>query len=609
MLLLPCIMLSFNTITSASATDRVTMQDGNEFTGTVLSSTVKFKTKYGEMEINTENIISFSMGTLILKDQSRLIGNFSSGNITIEVSNQKLDFPAIEVTGLTTKLANVSDERRPSTNPNQSLSHSIKLSRDDAKRILISENLVISRYWYFYTPGNVGTSKSIQITTDAELFLKDPYNFGSMDTLRSYWSCLENRNLARVERVKDNWLKLISEGRISLTEIGQKYLDKDLKFSFKVIVNEITGIQYVDKTAIKGEETKVAKVFFNGTVVSNDNPFIQCFESCWDIQSFLNEPYALFELFDDGWRFEEWNCGSSFGSFKKTSKEPTIKEGAKQRQEEINPMEEAKKQEITSLQKEGSNAIKGQNWNTAVQAYTKLLEINPENYDANTNIGTAYTMLDEFDLSINHLTKAQQLKPAEYKPHYLMSVAYARKGDKDRAIDSLRDAIHKGYKDLSVPNLEKDTNLPEDFKQDYRFKGLLGKLEINKLISDVQDANLFDIHETKLPYKYNEVWDAIDCVLKDQKEKITQSDKEMGFIITHTCHWSMNREFYRYYILAEKVNDTSTKLQLRLIVHNSISIPGEKIGSDLILKPMNKTKVNEKANKFLGKVKEVLEKK
>ena len=137
---------------------------------------------------------------------------------------------------------------------------------------------------------------------------------------------------------------------------------------------------------------------------------------------------------------------------------------------------ETKKQEITSLQEEGSNAIKSQNWNAAVKAYKKLLEIAPENYDANTNIGTAYTMLNEFDLSITHLTKAQQLKPAEYQPYYLKGVSYARKGDKDRAIESLQDAIYKGYKDLSVSDLEKDTNLPEDFKQDQRFKGLLGKL-------------------------------------------------------------------------------------------------------------------------------------
>jgi len=116
-------LFSINSISYASTTDCITMQDGSVFTGTILPSAVKFKTKYGEMEVTTENIVSFSMDTLALKDQSKLIGNFSSGSITIETSNKKLNFPATEVIGLTTKLASMRDEKPLSAIPNQSLSN------------------------------------------------------------------------------------------------------------------------------------------------------------------------------------------------------------------------------------------------------------------------------------------------------------------------------------------------------------------------------------------------------------------------------------------------------------------------------------------------------
>ena len=128
----------------------------------------------------------------------------------------------------------------------------------------------------------------------------------------------------------------------------------------------------------------------------------------------------------------------------------------------------------------------------------------------------------------------------------------------------------------------------------------------NKSISGVQDANLFDMHKLEFPHKYDEVWNAVDYILKDQKEKIIQSDKETGVIITDTCSWSMSREYYKYYIFAERMDDTSTKLQLRLVAHDSIF---DKELKRSVLKPMHKPNVNKKATKFLESVKKRLEKK
>lgn len=465
-------LLSFNSITSASATNCITMQDGSVFTGTILPSIVKFKTKYGEIEINTENIVSFSMGTLILKDQSKLIGNFSSGSITIETSNKKLDFPATEVIGLTTKLASMRDEKLPSAIPNQSLSSSMKLNREDAKRILISQNFKISKVWYidypdgyFYTPG----TKFVPVPKSGMPFSHD----GISEQVRSYWSCLADKNLVTVIKKKKGkpsniyyeMLEELSndtEGKIVLTEAGQKYLTKDLNFEFKVIVNEITGIQYVDKTAI------VAKVFFNGTVESKDNPFNQCFESCWDIQSLLNEPYALFELFDDGWRFKEWDTGGSFISLRK-AKQPTV---------------------------------------------------------------------------------------------------------------------------------EKKVPSKETYEELTKFE---------ELLADVKDAELFSTHSQVFPYKYDEVWEVINYNLKKEKEKITQLDKETGIIVTDTIDFlfdyndRMFNVIEKYYIFIERINEVSTKVNLKLIAYYFYK-------KDKIVKPRDKYEANSTALGFLKRVERRLKK-
>ncbi len=166
------------------------------------------------------------------------------------------------------------------------------------------------------------------------------------------------------------------------------------------------------------------------------------------------------------------NVGTTYGNertFVQEFHQRSVSEGALEKKAHS---EETKK-EIPYLQKEGRNAIEDQNWNTAVYIYKKLLEIDPENYVANIDIGIAYAMLNEFDLSIKHLTKANQLEPTRYWPYYIMSAAYARKGDKDHAIEFFQKAIDRGI--LNIINLKTDVYLPEDFKQDPKFKKLINQ--------------------------------------------------------------------------------------------------------------------------------------
>lgn len=308
---------------------------------------------------------------------------------------------------------------------------------------------------------------------------------------------------------------------------------------------------------------------------------------------------------------EKGNFELAEASFKKTMEiDPNYPDAKNVLEKLYLSQEEAKKQQIPSLQEEGSNALKNKNWNAAVQAYKKLLEIEPDNvemiYDANMHLGSAYTMLNEFDLSIKHLTKAQQLKPAEYQPCYLMGVAYARKGDKDRAMESLQDAINRRPDDLLVSDLGKDTNLPEDFKQDQRFKGMLAKLTFKKLISSVKDTNLFDNHFQEFPNRFEEVWDAVDYALKKQREKIIQSDKQTGIIITDmTFDW--DGEIYnKYYILVEKRNESLSVINFKLLTYHKIKNKSTTMEEGFVkwlkspeLKPANSSYTNQVAMSFL----------
>lgn len=151
-----------------------------------------------------------------------------------------------------------------------------------------------------------------------------------------------------------------------------------------------------------------------------------------------------------------------------------------------------KKQQINLLQVDGYEAFKKRDWNTALDALKKKLEIDPENYSAYTNIGGIYARLSEFDKSLQYLSKAKQLIPAAPAPYVFMVYVYAKKGDKDCAFDSLQKAIDRGFcKTNSLINdpykqsqdsyiipitwevndinqLRNDTDLPEDFRNDPR---------------------------------------------------------------------------------------------------------------------------------------------
>ncbi len=134
-------------------------------------------------------------------------------------------------------------------------------------------------------------------------------------------------------------------------------------------------------------------------------------------------------------------------------------------------LDEAKKQQIISLHREIHKDLEKLDWNAVVQRCKKSIEIDPEDYFAYGTLGGAYAMLNEFDLSIEYSTKASQLIPALPDSYTQMVYAYARKGDKDRAFESLQKAVDRGFKDID--HIKNDKDLPEDFRNDPRLNNFI----------------------------------------------------------------------------------------------------------------------------------------
>jgi len=123
------------------------------------------------------------------------------------------------------------------------------------------------------------------------------------------------------------------------------------------------------------------------------------------------------------------------------------------------------------LYKESVDYFNRKDWNSVVSVCKKTLEIDPESFNANSNIGGAYIGLREFDLAVKYLTKANQLIPTHPIPYVNFMYVYAMQGDKERAMEFFQKAVDKGFKDINY--LKNNTDLPEDFRNDPRLNNFI----------------------------------------------------------------------------------------------------------------------------------------
>ncbi|MBM4055314.1 MAG: tetratricopeptide repeat protein [Planctomycetes bacterium] len=285
-----------------------------------------------------------------------------------------------------------------------------------------------------------------------------------------------------------------------------------------------------------------------------------------------------------------------------------------------------KDEEFPSEYKQGTFYAKNGQYEKAIAEWLKALEKGDKNIKIYYNLGIAYTKVGKLDDAIAIWQSALEKTKETSSYFYLIGLAYKEKGAVKNAELYLNKSIEVDPEFYDVYKvLEEFYRSQELYEEADRYAKIyesqvgsditnkeisdMSKIEIaaitfEELLSGEKDANLFDSHYSVFNYKYEDVWDAVNYVLNKKKEKIITSDEESGIIITDTCRWSMNRKYYKYYILVERINDTTTKLNLKLIAHNS---NWDKNLKRSILKPMNKTFVNDKfVRKFIYEVREKL---
>jgi len=98
--------------------------------------------------------------------------------------------------------------------------------------------------------------------------------------------------------------------------------------------------------------------------------------------------------------------------------------------------------QIAKAHHEAAAALMAKNdFNGAIQKYTKAIEANPRSDLDYEGRGTAYSELKSYDLAIADFSKAIELAPSRGGPYFGRGVAYRLQGNLDAAIADLSHAI------------------------------------------------------------------------------------------------------------------------------------------------------------------------
>lgn len=89
----------------------------------------------------------------------------------------------------------------------------------------------------------------------------------------------------------------------------------------------------------------------------------------------------------------------------------------------------------------GVDHLKQQRYEAAIDVFTELIELNPDNPDAYKNRGVAYMKLSQYDSAIHDFEKTKQMMPDLKGLHSNLGVAWYYKGEYEKAIANYNSEI------------------------------------------------------------------------------------------------------------------------------------------------------------------------
>ena len=288
------------------------------------------------------------------------------------------------------------------------------------------------------TIGCWGTPKISRWTAPENVTLDQVFNAALRAGTENGFTIVNSDRTANVISMKKQWYS------------GDKMTERYLSVRF----NQIAG-KTVISTKVQGSDFGIIEGAMGGVVHGEitHNFYVYLFR-----ELNINDPSAHNVVIEDE-------------KLSYTKQESPVDTAKRKEYERFLALDEVKKQQISSLHSEIHKDFEKKDWNTVVEKCKKSLETDPEDFFACGNLGCAYAMLNEFDLSIEYSTKASKLRPELPDSYIQMVYAYARKGDIDRAFESLQKAVDRGFKDINY--LKNDIALPEDFRNDPRLNNFI----------------------------------------------------------------------------------------------------------------------------------------
>jgi len=112
----------------------------------------------------------------------------------------------------------------------------------------------------------------------------------------------------------------------------------------------------------------------------------------------------------------------------------------------ITPQNETNQQRYPDKKAEALKYYADKNYHKAIEIWTEILQLDPNDASTANNIGTAYRQLRQPEIALDYARKAIELSPDYAHPYYSVGLAYYDLRNFDKAKEAFEEAIKRGYK-------------------------------------------------------------------------------------------------------------------------------------------------------------------